>query len=126
MPNLQDQNVTIVPSQDVVLHNTDNMGSMQQMLMKAQARYQFVRNYTTMPKYDGASVDKDNIFDCSDRLATWASTNDLGRMTLAFHKTVLPSVKPVGLGTVNYQQCNTMDEFICLLIEQFHLNMMAL
>ena len=61
MPNFQEKNWTVIPSQDVVLNNTDNMRSTQEAPIQAQARSQIFRNYTNMPKYDGVSVDKDNI-----------------------------------------------------------------
>ena len=66
-----------------------------------------------MPKRDGVSVDKDNIYNCSDRFERWASINNLERMSLDFQKTTayyafqgiaLPRLELVGPGTVNDQQ----------------------
>ena len=67
MTNFQDQNLMVIPTQDVVLNNTDNVGSSQLAMMQAQGRSQIIRNSANMPMFDGVSVDRDNIYDWSDR-----------------------------------------------------------
>ena len=87
MENFQDKNLTVIPTQDVVPNNTDNVGSSQHAMIQAQVRSQIIRNYYTIPKFDGVSVDRDNIYDWSDRFATWASINDLRSMKFNCQKT---------------------------------------
>ena len=90
-------------------------------MMQAQVRSQIIRNYSTMLKFDGISVDRDNIYDWSDTFFTWGSINDLRSMKLDFQKTTayfaftgraLSRVKLVSLGIPNYQQCNTLEVYV--------------
>ena len=79
----------VIPTQNVVPNNSDNVRSHQHATMQAQVRSQIIRNYSTMPEFDGVSVDRDNIYDWRDRFATWASINDLRSLILNFQKTTI-------------------------------------
>ena len=126
------KNSMVIPTQDVVPNNSDNVRSSQHEMMQAQVRSKIIRNYSTMPIFDGVSVDRDNIYDWSNIFATWTSIND-PRSILHFKKTTvyfvftgraLSRVKPVSLGTLNYQQCNTLEVYVRMLFEQCSPNMM--
>ena len=108
----------VIPTEDVVPNNSCNVRYSQHAMMQAQFRSQIIRNYSTMPKFVGVSMDRDNIFYWSDRYATCASINDLKSMRLDFQKPQhifhslgglsLHRVRPVSPKTLNYQQCNTL------------------
>ena len=84
--NLTDKNSMVIPTQEVVPNNSNNVRSSKHSMMQAQGRSQIIRNYSTMPKFDGIWVDRENIYDWSDRFAAWASINDFRSMKLDFQK----------------------------------------
>ena len=52
----------VIPTQDVIPNNSDNVRTPQHAMMQIQVKSQIIRNYSTMPKFDGVSVDRENVF----------------------------------------------------------------
>ena len=70
MNNFQDPNSMLnLLSKNLAPQGSSDL-STQQMNMQSQARAQNVRNHKTLPWYDGVSVDKGNICECSDHFET--------------------------------------------------------
>ena len=53
----------VIPTQEVVPNNSNNVRSSKHSMMQAQGRSQIIRNYSSMPKFDGIWVDRENIYD---------------------------------------------------------------